>query len=194
MLVIQGVLIDGSYQIVTFANKPDVNNPLTNLSVVIYEALADGVSQAMVKAHIVDLDGNIMAGQEVVFKIDSGDAQIVTPAPVLTDANGDAYISIVSKKPGIAAITATVGGEKIIFGSPARVKFAVINIYVPKVFTPNNDGTNDLLKPILVGISTFHYWSIYNRWGNLIYTSRDPNRGWMEPGRGWLSLWRRMCG
>ncbi|HEY6901141.1 MAG TPA: T9SS type B sorting domain-containing protein, partial [Puia sp.] len=157
---------------------PDVNNPLTNLSVVIYEALADGVQQTQVKAHIVDLDGNIMAGQEVVFMLDSGDAKIVTPAPVYTDANGDAYIYITSTKPGFALITATVGGEKIIFGSPARVKFAPINIYVPKVFTPNNDGTNDLLKPILVGIAEFHYWSIYNRWGNLIYTSQDPNRGW----------------
>jgi gliding motility-associated-like protein len=49
---------------------------------------------------------------------------------------------------------------------------------VPKVFTPNNDGTNDLLKPILVGIQTFRYFSVYNRWGNLIFTTEDPNRGW----------------
>ncbi|MBS1663486.1 MAG: Ig-like domain-containing protein [Bacteroidetes bacterium] len=178
VLIVDGVLIDGSYQIVTFTTKPDVKNPLTNLSVVIYEALADGVQQTVVKAHVVDLDGVIMAGQEVVFKIDSGDATIVTPAPVYTDANGDAFIYITSTKPGFALITATVGGESITFGSPARVKFAPINIYVPKVFTPNNDGTNDLLKPILVGITEFHYWSIYNRWGNLIYTSQDPNRGW----------------
>ncbi|HXO76613.1 MAG TPA: T9SS type B sorting domain-containing protein, partial [Puia sp.] len=89
-----------------------------------------------------------------------------------------AFISLVSKKPGIAAITATVGGQSIIYGSPARVKFAPINIYVPKVFTPNNDGTNDLLKPILVGIQNFHYFSVYNRWGNLIYTTQDPNQGW----------------
>ncbi|HXO77557.1 MAG TPA: hypothetical protein VN824_20030, partial [Puia sp.] len=85
----QNVLIDGSYQIVTFTNKPDVNNPLTNLSVVIYEALADGVQQTIVKAHIVDMDGAVMVGQEVVFKVDSGDAQIVTAAPVYTDINGD---------------------------------------------------------------------------------------------------------
>ena len=54
----------------------------------------------------------------------------------------------------------------------------LINIYVPKVFTPNSDGTNDVLKPILVGIQTFHYFSVYNRWGNLIYTTQDPNQGW----------------
>jgi adhesin/invasin len=172
------VLIDGSYQVVTFLNMPDVNNPLTALIVVIYEALADGSQQTEVKAHIVDLDGNIMPDQAVTFTIDSGNATIVTPQPAMTDANGDAYIYITSKTPGYVKITATVNGQSIIYGSPAKVKFAPINIYVPKVFTPNNDGTNDVLKPILVGISAFHYFSVYNRWGNLIYTTQDANQGW----------------
>ncbi|MDP4215934.1 MAG: gliding motility-associated C-terminal domain-containing protein, partial [Bacteroidota bacterium] len=62
--------------------------------------------------------------------------------------------------------------------SPARVRFAAINIYVPRVFTPNGDGTNDVLKPILVGIAQFHYFSVYNRWGNLVFTTQDANIGW----------------
>jgi gliding motility-associated-like protein len=171
-------LVDGSSQTVTFDNAPDVNNPQTQLIVVVYEAIADGTSTTVVKAHIVDQGGNIMVGQDVTFAIDSGTAQIITPQPVPTDANGDAFISITSTKTGFVLITATVGGKAIIFGSPARVKFVPINIYVPRVFTPNNDGTNDVLKPILVGIATFHYFNIYNRWGNLIFTTQDPTRGW----------------
>lgn len=175
----QNVLIDGSYQIAHFKTKPDINNPETRLSVVIYEALADGSQQTAVKAHVVDLNGEVMVGEWVKFKVDSGSADIVGGVDsVMTDANGDATIYFTSKTPGYANITATVEGLQITFGSPARVKFAMINIYVPKVFTPNNDGTNDLLKPILVGIQTFHYFSVYNRWGNLIYTTQDPNRGW----------------
>ena len=172
------VLIDGSYQIAHFLDKPDVNNPLTTLSVVVQEALADGIQQTEVKAHVVDLSGDVMPGQPVTFSIDSGSGIIVTPQPVVTDANGDAYIYITSTTVGDVLITATVDGAQIINGSPARVQFAGINIYVPKVFTPNGDGTNDILKPILVGISTFHYFSIYNRWGNLIFTTQDPNQGW----------------
>ncbi|HVU55178.1 MAG TPA: Ig-like domain-containing protein [Puia sp.] len=171
-------LIDGSYKEVTFVNEPDVNNPETRLIVVVYEALADGQSTTVVKAHVVDQNGTVLPGQDVTFSIDSGSATIVTPQPVTTDANGDAIIEISSTKPGFVLITATVGGKSIKFGSPARVKFAAINIYVPKVFTPNGDGTNDLLKPILVGIAEFHYFNIYNRWGNLIFTTRDPNQGW----------------
>jgi adhesin/invasin len=172
------VLIDGSYQILTFDTKPDVTNVLTTLSVIIPQALADGTQQTEVKAHVVDLNGNVMADQEVTFSIDSGAGTILTPQPVETDANGDAYIFITSKTVGTVKIVASVDGEQIVFGSPAPVQFLPINIYVPRVFTPNNDGTNDVLRPILVGISTFHYFTVYNRWGNIVYTTQDPNQGW----------------
>ena len=161
-----------------FVTKPDVTNIQTALTVIIGQALSDGIQTNEVKAHVVDLDGNVMPNQQVYFAIDSGTGTIVTPQPVLTDANGDAYIQITSKTVGYVLITATVDSEKIVFGSPARVYFAQINIYVPRAFSPNNDGVNDLLKPILVGITTFHYFSIYNRWGNLIFTTQDPNQGW----------------
>jgi gliding motility-associated-like protein len=163
---------------VHFLNMPDVTNPQTQLIVVVFEALADGTSATSVKAHIVDQAGNVLPGQSVVFTIDSGNAQILTPQPVITDVNGEAFITLSSTKPGDVLVTATVGGKPIVFGSPARVRFAAINIYVPRVFTPNGDGTNDVLKPILVGIAQFHYFSVYNRWGNLVFTTQDANLGW----------------
>ncbi len=172
------VLIDGSYQILTFDNKPDVTNVLTTLSVIIPQALADGSQKTEVKAHVVDLNGNVMADQEVTFSIDSGTGKILTPQPVETDANGDAYIFITSTTVGTVKIVASVDGEQIVFGSPAPVEFLPINIYCPRVFTPNNDGTNDVLRPILVGITAFHYFTVYNRWGNIVFTTQDPNQGW----------------
>ena len=171
-------IINGSSAIAQFTQAPDVNNPATQLIVVVYEAMADGTSTAVVKAHVVDGSGAPVAGATVQFAIDSGSAQFVGSQPILTDANGDAVISLTSTKVGFTLVTATVGGKAIINGSPARVYFAGINIYVPKAFSPNNDGTNDLLKPILVGIQEFHYFTVYNRWGNIIFTTTDPNQGW----------------
>jgi gliding motility-associated-like protein len=172
------VLIDGSYQIVTFVDKPDTSNPQTALTVIVYEALADGVSRTAVQAHVVGMNGAVMADQPVTFSIDSGSAQIVTAQPVYTDANGNAIIYLTSTTPGYALVTATVDGLPIDYGSPARVDFAPINIYVPRVFTPNGDGVNDVLKPILVGIASFQYFTVYNRWGNIVYQTTDPNQGW----------------
>ena len=171
-------IINGSPAIVIFTNNPDVTNPNTALIVVVGEAIADGQTTTSVKAHIVDQNGVQLPGQNIVFVIDSGSGVIITPQPVMTDANGDAVIEITSTKPGFVLITAKVGNVNIVNGSPARVKFVPVNIYVPKVFTPNGDGTNDILKPILVGISSFHYFSVYNRWGNLIFTTEDPGTGW----------------
>jgi len=180
---LNGVPIDNSYRLITFDDAPDVNNQETYIKTIVYEALADGTQQTEVKVHVVSLDGSIMSGQEIKFTVDSGNAQIFTPGPWITDANGDAYIYLTSKTPGISNVTASIvmaGSPDLAIknGSPARVKFAAINIYVPKVFTPNGDGTNDVLKPILVGIQTFHYFSVYNRWGNLVFTTQDPNQGW----------------
>jgi gliding motility-associated-like protein len=173
-----GGTINGSSAIAHFTQAPDVNNPQTQLIVIVYEALADGTSTTAVEAHIVDATGQPVVDQMVQFSIDSGKAVIVTAQPVLTDANGNATIYLNSTTVGNVLVTATVGGKPIIFGSPARVYFAGINIYVPRAFSPNNDGTNDVLKPILVGIQTFHYFTVYNRWGNIIFTTTDPNQGW----------------
>jgi gliding motility-associated-like protein len=52
------------------------------------------------------------------------------------------------------------------------------DLYVPKAFTPNGDFLNDILKPILLGMRELHYFRIYNRNGQLIYSTTAKNEGW----------------
>jgi len=53
------------------------------------------------------------------------------------------------------------------------------NIFVPNTFTPNNDGVNDLFYPVTDGIvATDYELLIFDRWGNLIFTTNDLNEGW----------------
>lgn len=52
------------------------------------------------------------------------------------------------------------------------------DIFVPSAFTPNGDRINDVLRPIGVGISRINYFRIYNRWGQLVFSSNDQERGW----------------
>ena len=55
----------------------------------------------------------------------------------------------------------------------------VIDIFVPKTFTPNNDGKNDKIFPYLTpGIKTFNYFKIYNRFGNVLFLTKDYSQGW----------------
>lgn len=51
-------------------------------------------------------------------------------------------------------------------------------IFVPSAFTPNGDGLNDIVKPICVGIRQLVYFRIYNRWGQLVYSTSEIGKGW----------------
>ena len=52
------------------------------------------------------------------------------------------------------------------------------DIYVPSAFTPNNDGLNDILGPVPVGIKEFKFFRVFNRWGQIVFSTSDPKRGW----------------
>ncbi|MEJ7913960.1 MAG: gliding motility-associated C-terminal domain-containing protein, partial [Chitinophagaceae bacterium] len=57
-------------------------------------------------------------------------------------------------------------------------RFAGPELYLPTAFTPNNDGLNDLLKVTPIGIKSFGYLAVYNRWGQLLFRTTNYNEGW----------------
>jgi len=59
-----------------------------------------------------------------------------------------------------------------------RVFKTSASVFVPTAFTPNNDGRNDVVRPIAVGIKKINYFSIYNRWGQLVFTTSINGKGW----------------
>ncbi|HEY0749964.1 MAG TPA: PKD domain-containing protein [Chitinophagaceae bacterium] len=51
-------------------------------------------------------------------------------------------------------------------------------IFVPTAFTPNGDGRNDVIRPIAVGIDKIEYFRIFNRWGQLVFSTTQNGHGW----------------
>lgn len=49
---------------------------------------------------------------------------------------------------------------------------------VPTAFTPNGDGTNDVIYVDGWGIKKLNYFRIYNRWGQLLFETNDIKVGW----------------
>lgn len=49
--------------------------------------------------------------------------------------------------------------------------------YIPNSFTPNGDGFNDIFQPLGEGIQNFNM-KIFDRWGGLVFESKDINTGW----------------
>jgi gliding motility-associated-like protein len=52
--------------------------------------------------------------------------------------------------------------------------------FIPNTFTPNGNGNNDVFIPVFSGldyVSEFQMM-IFDRWGNLIYVTKDKYAGW----------------
>jgi gliding motility-associated-like protein len=52
------------------------------------------------------------------------------------------------------------------------------NILIPAAFTPNGDGKNEVLMPVLNDIASISYFKIFNRWGEVIFFTDQLNSGW----------------
>ena len=53
-----------------------------------------------------------------------------------------------------------------------------VGIYIPSAFTPNHDGKNDIFKPIAFGPISDYLFTIYNRFGEIVFSAVDVNKGW----------------
>ena len=84
-------------------------------------------------------------------------------------------------EPGEYVTVLTVTDEHNCFDT-AQITITVIPdviFYAPNAFTPNADGMNDVWLPVMDNYgSDLYELYIYNRWGQLIFKSNDPNAGW----------------
>ncbi len=55
---------------------------------------------------------------------------------------------------------------------------ALVNIFVPKSFTPNGDGVNDLLFPYIAGMKSLTYLKIFNKFGKQVFETKTTAEGW----------------
>lgn len=60
-------------------------------------------------------------------------------------------------------------------------------VELPNAFTPNGDGKNDIFMPISKSVKTFKM-EIFNRWGELVFSTNDINNGWNGTYQGKVSM------
>jgi gliding motility-associated-like protein len=52
------------------------------------------------------------------------------------------------------------------------------DLYVPTAFSPDDNGNNDNFKPIPIGMKSLESFLVYNRWGQLVFSTNQIGRGW----------------
>jgi gliding motility-associated-like protein len=51
------------------------------------------------------------------------------------------------------------------------------DIFVPNAFTPGMNA-NNLFRPICIGVPSLNYFRVYNRWGQLLFSTSQIGQGW----------------
>ncbi|MFO8086627.1 MAG: gliding motility-associated C-terminal domain-containing protein [Bacteroidales bacterium] len=64
-------------------------------------------------------------------------------------------------------------------GSATVIAEDCSTFFIPNAFSPNGDNVNDVFKPLgdFAAIDEYELL-IYDRWGNVIFNTQDPSKGW----------------
>ena len=57
-------------------------------------------------------------------------------------------------------------------------KLCLNGFYIPAAFSPDNNGLNEIFKPLIFGTVINYEFRIFNRWGLPVFESHDPTKGW----------------
>ena len=127
--------------------------------------------------NITPSNPTIYLGESVQLTANGGLTYIWTSDPSLSDTIG-ATTTATPTITTVYSVTATSAAGCIYQGTTAVEVKNTSWLTMPSAFTPNGDGLNDLLQYIVRGNFTLGSFSIYNRWGEKVWTTNDPSIGW----------------
>jgi gliding motility-associated-like protein len=126
-------------------------------------------------------DTAVVVGQPLHFHATGGINYLWSPPIALSNVNIDDPIALYDGSIDSIRYQVMVSDEQNCIDSAfVTVKIFKTNpqIFVPTAFTPNGDGRNDLIRPIGVGIKNIEYFRIYNRWGQMVFSTSINGKGW----------------
>ena len=127
---------------------------------------------APVPGHFLSADTSICSNESLTINAKSGYRNYIW-----SDNTSGQTITI--KQPGLYYLEVTddnncTGTDSIL----VNAKKCGLGFHIPSAFTPNKDGRNDLFRPLLYGDIVAYKFAIYNRWGQRVFESSDPSKGW----------------
>lgn len=135
------------------------NDNQANLSWTAYTGWIGGVDRYQLQKF--NSGGQLMA----TFTITSGTS--------FTDTSSDPNNQQLTYR--VTAIANATGVSNVVSNTIALLKEP--NIYFPSAFTPNGDRLNDEFRVFGQFVDTFNM-KIFNRWGELVFTTNNINQGW----------------
>jgi gliding motility-associated-like protein len=169
----------GSYTVVLKNSYGCISAPANSVNITMYNLPARPVIEADGVLKICKDDIRVLS-----IKLSAGGSvQWFKNGKVISGATSETLS--VSETGNFTAIITNSNGCLSEVSSPVNVEVVcVTSILLPDLFTPNGDGVNDVILPVLPGIKEFKCFYVYNRWGNLVFETRDSKKGWDGTYRG----------
>jgi len=113
-------------------------------------------------------DSEVMAGVSYLWTPPNGLSCTDCPNPIISTQESMVYTVVMTDSLGCYTVTKSIIIEIM----------EDYTVAVPSAFTPNGDGSNDIIYVMGHGIEELLEFSIYNRWGQLLFRTDDINKGW----------------
>ena len=125
-------------------------------------------------------DTSIVLNQPLLLNGTSSNATIYSWTPNIDLSTTTMLNPISTTADNITYTLTATNGIGCTASDSIRVKVFNVppDIYVPTAFTPDGDVKNDVIRPIALGIKRLEYFSIYNRFGELLFKTTDIGKGW----------------
>jgi gliding motility-associated-like protein len=115
---------------------------------------------------LANASGNFTYSWTPVLGLSSATVQ----SPIASPTQNTTYYVVITDPLGCSNTdSVSVAVKEVTCGEPV--------IYIPNAFTPNNDNSNDV---VLVRGNTIRdlEFKIYDRWGEKVFETNDPKKGW----------------
>lgn len=105
------------------------------------------------------------------------------PSPITYNdylwSTGERTPSIVISTPGFYTLQ-VVDEHQCIGRDTINVfsKECLAGFFIPTAFTPNGDGRNDIFRPLLFGTVKQYHFTVFNRWGEVVFQTSELTKGW----------------
>jgi gliding motility-associated-like protein len=123
------------------------------------------------------MDQSVFIGNSTNLEGSGNGRYLWTPAKWLSDPNMANPVTTPDSSITYVLEITTDNGCKAYDSVYIRVYYET-KVYMPNAFTPNGDGKNDTYGPEWYHEFEVAYFRIFNRWGEMIFETTDPNHHW----------------
>lgn len=123
-------------------------------------------------------DTNVVLGQPLLLNATGSTNYEWTPSTWLSNPNIFNPVSLPQES--IQYVVRVSNAQGCFDRDTINVRLFKIDpdLLVPTAFSPDNDGVNDIFRPIVIGMKSLNAFRVYNRWGQLLFSTTQVNNGW----------------